>query len=188
MEYQNDNYSSNYASAGNAGFRIIQFPVNGGIMQDKPGRVITGYPGETLPNSIPDFRPYLQRNGLILLSWCKRTGRIGTYFTAYWVTSSDTLRYYASKPLHIEDFMDAMPHRKSYAAEDGIDYYGEANPVYIVHVAPELMMSNPEKINERPLHIKKLMDMGIESDFSYSYILTKEKRLRRKNGIIRQLS
>jgi len=140
------------------------------------GNVISGKPDEKLPDSIPDFRPYLQRNGLILLSWDKRLYKKGALYTAYWVTSCGIHRYYASLALHIEDFPNAMPDRKSYAAEDGIDYYGETGPVYIVHVAPELMMSSRLKKIQRPEHIQKLKSLGIRVDFNYNYILTREKK------------
>ena len=144
--------------------------------------VIPGKPGDELPDFIPDFRPLLQRNGLILLSWDKRLCERGALYTAYWVTSSGTHRYYASPALLIENFSDAMPERKSYAAEDGIDFYGERKPLYIVHVAPELMMSSREKITQRPLHIKKLKSLGVKVDFNYSFLLTREKKQYRSHG------
>ncbi|MCL2477869.1 MAG: hypothetical protein FWF22_00100 [Treponema sp.] len=167
------------------GCRIIPFPCaiiketynNSGFSSKKiPDKIISGRLEDKLPESIPDFRPYLQRNGLILLSWDKRLYKSGSLYTAYWVTSSGIHRYYASPALHIEHFPHAMPHRKSYAAEDGIDFYGEPGPLYIVHVAPELMMSCSEKKIQRPEHIKKLKDMGIKVDFNYSFILTREKK------------
>jgi hypothetical protein len=133
-------------------------------------------PGEKVPESIPDFRPKLQRDGLILLSWDKRSYKKRPIYTAYWVTSSGILRYYASPVLYIEDFTQAMPNRKSYAAEDGIDFYGDPGPEYIVHVAPELMMSNSQKQNQRPEHIKKLKALGIEVDFDYPFLLTTERK------------
>ena len=146
--------------------------------QNVTGKIIPGRPGEGLPDSIPDWRPYLQRNGLILLSWDKRLCEKGALYTAYWVTSSGTHRYYASPALVMENFSEAMPDRKSYAAEDGIDFYGERKPLYVVHVAPELMMSSSEKITQRPLHISKLKSLGVQVDFNYSFLLTKEKKQR----------
>ena len=141
--------------------------------------LILARPGEKLPDSIPDFRTQLQRNGLILLSWDKRVNEKGERYTAYWVTSSGILRYYASPALRVDDFAQAMPNRKSYAAEDGIDFYGETSPEYIVHVAPELMMSCRLKQIQRPEHIKKLRALGIRVDFDYRFLLTKERIKRR---------
>ena len=143
-----------------------------------PCTIIMAEPGEKIKSSIPDFRPLLQRDGLILLSWDKRFSNEGYLYTAYWVTSTGILRYYASSALYIEDFPGAMPCRKSYAAEDGIDFYGETGPEYIVHVAPELMMSNNEKQIQRPMHIKKLKALGIKVNFDYSFLLTAERKKR----------
>jgi len=182
MEYKNISQSDNQ---GSSGCKILTFP---GVYYNDPSgnskqiynnsdsRIIPGGPGEKLPDSIPDFRPHLQRNGLILLSWDKRFYKKGALYTAYWVTSSGIHRYYASQPMHIEDFAQAMPDRKSYAAEDGIDYYGETRPFYIVHVAPELMMHSHQKKILRPEHIKKLKNLGIQVDFNYTYLLTREKK------------
>ena len=139
-------------------------------------RIILARPGENMPESITDFRPVLQRDGLILLSWDKRLTEKGELYTAYWVTSSGVLRYYASAPVLAEYFPGAVPNHKSYAAEDGVEFYGEINPVYVVHVAPELMMSSPEKAKDRPVHITKLRSMGIGVNFDYVYLLTAERK------------
>ena len=179
MEYQNDYFLDSENQVKRSWSKIIPFPVHGAVNIKPRGKIILGQPGEDIPDSIPDFRPYLQRDGLILLSWEKRLSRNGALYTAYWVTSSGILRYYASHPLFLEDFMDATPCRKSYAAEDGIDFYGEESPFYMVHVAPELMMSSRMKIQERPAHIKRLKQLGIKADFNYSFILTREKKLQR---------
>ena len=143
---------------------------------DQSSTVINGQPGEKLPENIPDFRPHLQRDGLILLSWDKRICEKGALYTAYWVTSTGIHRYYASRAVFLENFPDAMPYRKSYAAEDGIDFYGEKSPYYIVHVAPELMMSSRHKKTQRPLHIRKLKDLGVDVDFNYNFLLTRERK------------
>ena len=173
------------SETGPTGCRIIPFPgveLNktfhdlGYSHNNEKQNIISGRPGEKLPESIPDFRPYLQRDGLILLSWDKRLYSKGALYTAYWVTSTGIHRYYASPALHIEDFTQAIPDRKSYAAEDGIDYYGENSPLYIVHVAPELMMNSHIKKAQRPEHIEKLKSLGIQVDFGYNYLLTREKK------------
>jgi len=138
--------------------------------------IVNGRPGVDLPEYIPDFRPHLQRDGLILLSWDKRICERGFLYTAYWVTSSGIHRYYASNACMLEDFAESMPYRKSYAAEDGIDYYGEAGPMYIVHVAPELMMNSCQKKVQRPEHIRKLVALGSKVDFNYNFLLTRERK------------
>jgi hypothetical protein len=164
------------SKTGRSGCVIIAFPgANAPVQYKAAPKVILARPGEEMPAAIPDFRSQLQRDGLILLSWDKKLDMTGAVYTAYWVTSSGINRYYASPALGISDFGSAMPNRKSYAAEDGIDYYGDPNPLYMVHVAPELMMSSREKINQRPEHIKKLKSMGIPVDFDYAFLLKTER-------------
>ena len=132
-------------------------------------------PGKPLPQDVTDYRPLLQRNGLLLLSWDKRNTEMGERYTAYWVTSSGIPRFYASKSLPEKDFPLACPHHKSYAAEDGIEFYGQQAPQYIVHVAPGLMMNNPCHDSQRLDHIKTLKSLGSTVDFDYKYLLKTEK-------------
>jgi hypothetical protein len=132
-------------------------------------------PGNSLPSGISDFRPALQRDGLILLGWDKRFTETGERYTAYWVTSIGIPRFYASKPLLLADFPFAKPDHKSYAAEDGIEFYGQKAPAYIVHVAPDLMMSNSRHRELRTAHISTLKNLGSKVNFNYKYLLKTEK-------------
>ena len=156
---------------------IIPFP---GIAAMKP-KVLPVFapflarPGSLLASEILDFRPFLQRDGLILLAWDKRITETGELYSAYWVTSAGIPRFYASKPLPEQDFHSARPDHKSYAAEDGIEFYGQAAPAYIVHVAPELMMNNPKHDKLRETHIDMLKQQGSKVDFDYKYLLKTEK-------------
>ena len=161
---------------------IISFPQKGSsahhlqaAQRNRRPSPLLAAPGKHLPLGIPDHRALLQRDGLILLAWDKRTTERGEHCTAYWVTSTGVPRFFASKPLTPEIFSSARPDHKSYAAEDGIEFYGQKAPDYIVHVAPELMMSNPRHAELRQAHIKKLKDQGSKVDFSYKYLLTAEK-------------
>ena len=143
-----------------------------------------GMPGKPLPDHITDYRPSLQRDGLILLSWDKRVDEIGERYTAYWVTSAGIPRFYASKPLGPKDFHLASPDHKSYAAEDGVEFYGQKSPEYIVFVAPELMKSNPNHAELRQGHISLLKRHGSKLDFGYKFLLKTGKirtRRSRKN-------
>jgi hypothetical protein len=132
-------------------------------------------PDSILPPEITDFRTALQRDGLILLGWDKRFTETGERFTAYWVTSIGIPRFYASKPLLLAEFPLANPDHKSYAAEDGIEFYGQKAPAYIVHLAPELLMSNPGHGELRKAHINMLKLQGSKVNFNYKYLLKTEK-------------
>lgn len=136
---------------------------------------ILARPGNRLPPEIPDFRPLLQRDGLILLAWDWRSTELGERYTAYWVTSTGIPRFYASMPLDQKEFPSARPHHKSYAAEDGIEFYGQKAPARIIHVAPELMKSNPRHRDLRTIHIQALKHYGSNVDFDYKYLLKTEK-------------
>jgi len=137
-------------------------------------------PGKPLPDGFTDYRPLLQRDGLILLSWDKRITEMGERYAAYWVTSAGIPRFYASKYLSQEDFPSARPDHKSYAAEDGIEFYGQDAPLYVMHVAPELMMNNPRHGELRAAHIQTLKEQGSTADFNYKYLLKTEKEKNRK--------
>ena len=136
---------------------------------------ILAMPGEPLVESINDYRPHLQRDGLILLAWDMRLTEKGERYTAYWVTSTGICRYYASKLLSSESFSFAKPDHKSYAAEDGIEFYGQLAPDYLIHVAPELMMSNPRHSELRLAHIDKLKFLGSNVNFDYKFLLKTQK-------------
>ena len=142
-----------------------------------PEPILAG-PGNPLPPEIPDFRPVLQRDGLILLAWDKRKTESGDRYSAYWVTSAGAPRFYASRLSPIQDFPAACPDHKSYAAEDGIEFFGQEAPLYIVHVAPELMMSNPMHRELRAGHINTLKRLGSMINFNYQYLLSAERNRR----------
>jgi hypothetical protein len=157
---------------------IIPFPVRAPFLprQDRPARAIpiVARPGEPFPQGIPDYRLLLQRDGLILLSWAKRNQH---QYTAYWVTSVGVPRYYASRNVDAEGLVRARPENKSCAADDGMEYYGQKAPEYMVHVAPELIDRNVWRGEDpRPEHIRKLKALGVEVNFNYQYLLTAERR------------
>jgi hypothetical protein len=140
------------------------------------GKLVHAASGTPLPEGIADYRHLLQRDGLILLAWDKRMTEMGERYTAYWVTSVATPRFYASKAHPAESFFMARPNHKSYAAEDGIEFFGQQPPDLIVHVAPDLMMGNPRHGELRRVHIDILRQMGSVVDFDYKYLLTTDKK------------
>jgi hypothetical protein len=46
----------------------------------------------------------------------------------------------------------------------------------MIHIAPELMMSNPMHSELRAAHINKLKSLGSIVDYSYKYLLQTEKK------------
>ena len=156
--------------------KLQQEYIGSGIHKSIRALPIMALPGKTLPSFVTDYRQNLQRDGLILLAWDKRLTEMGDRYTAYWVTSIGIPRYYASKPLCQNEFLTACPDHKSYAAEDGIEFYGQKAPVYLVHVAPELMMSNPLHRELRMSHISTLKRYGCKVNFNYKFLLKNEKK------------
>jgi len=162
---------------------ILPFPCGNERRLNKasfPSGSLSAMPGKPLPDGLTDYRPLLQRDGLLLLSWDKRITEMGERYTAYWVTSAGKARFYASRSLALEDFPFARPDHKSYAAEDGIEFYGQEAPLYLVHVAPELMMNNPWHGELRLAHIQTLKEQGSTVDFEYKYLLKTEKEKNRE--------
>ena len=145
-----------------------------------PSGCLLAIPGKPFPDGIIDYRGVLQRDGLILLSWDKRITEMGERYTAYWVTSVGIPRFYASRSLSPQDFPSARPDHKSYAAEDGIEFYGQHAPIYMVHIAPDLMMSHPQHGELRAAHIQALQEQGSTVDFDYIYLLKTEKEKNRQ--------
>jgi hypothetical protein len=156
--------------------RNLEFFDSGHPVRVSSGKLIHAAPGEPLPEDIADYRHLLQRDGLILLAWDKRMTEMGERYTAYWVTSVATPRFYASKAHPAESFFMARPNHKSYAAEDGIEFFGQQPPDLIVHVAPDLMMGNPRHGELRKVHIEILRQLGSVADFDYKYLLTTDKK------------
>jgi hypothetical protein len=145
-------------------------------VQVSSGKLVHAAPGTPLSEDIADYRHLLQRDGLILLAWDKRMTEMGERYTAYWVTSVAIPRFYASKAHPAESFFMARPNHKSYAAEDGIEFFGQQPPDLIVHVAPDLMMGNPRHGELRKAHIEILRQLGSAVDFDYKYLLTTDKK------------
>jgi hypothetical protein len=91
--------------------RIIPFPIpnfseNLKKPEDKPPRkepvLVSALPGVELPPQYPDFRPFLQRDGLILQSWAKWNmwaNGLEPCYIVHWITSAPARspRRYASR-------------------------------------------------------------------------------------------
>jgi hypothetical protein len=138
-----------------------------------PGKetaVYTALPGEPVPKGIPDMRPLLQRDGLILLGWDYSCYR----YTAYWITSAGWIRIYQSEPVRETDLPAAAPAHLATSHEIG---WGSD---YAVLVAPELFERHSSHrtqwYRDLEAHIKKLQELGIASDFDYEFRSLKKQK------------
>lgn len=127
--------------------------------------------GSPLPDSYPDFREALQRNGLLLILWEKRIGKEGTFYNVLWAKSCGGRRYTAwSGNVREEEIPYVMP-------DDNTDYSYNSpklKTVYTVKVAPEDVLHGP--ISELPKYVQSLKDFGIKVDFEYNFNFAVEKR------------
>jgi hypothetical protein len=154
--------------------------------------VISALPGETIPAEYPDLRPYLQRDGLILLSWA-RWGNyrpFGLCYRVNWVKSCGKACRYAS--YFITDISDkklseVMPsrygdlkYREGIIGSRAIDTEWATNE-YIADIvfwaAPDLSALT------RPLFIQKLQEAGSAVNFDFDFSLGKAKELEFKKQV-----
>jgi len=133
---------------------------------------IDGGPGKSLPDGCPDYRPLLQRDGLILLGWEERPTRRGPRWRVYWVTSTGTRRCYASRDVEEKDLSEARPDFRSQGFGENPE--GLSIPVCIVHTAPELLRGRDPDLRKE--HIRELLALGVPVNFDYRYLLGVERR------------
>jgi hypothetical protein len=130
---------------------------------EKETAVYTALPGEPVSEGIPDMRPLLQRDGLILLGWDYGD----SLYTAYWVTSAGWRRIYRSEAAGEADLPNAAPAHLATSYDIGL------GSDYAVYVAPELFNRHSSHrtqwYRDREAHIEKLQELGITSDFDYEF-------------------
>jgi hypothetical protein len=165
-----------------------QKPAAAPVPRKKP-LVISALPGEPLSPEYPDFRPLLQRDGLILLSWARWDNHrsYGLCCRVNWVKSCG--KYYHYSTGFIYDFWtdkdlagvvpsirgdnryrDGIAGRNLY--ETDIKHIPDSNIAdYVFLAAPDL---NAATI---PLFIEKLKQAGSTVDFDFDFSLAKVKEL-----------
>ena len=152
----------------------------------KIANIISALPGENIPSEFKDLRPFLQRDGLILLSWArwedKEDKENGLEIRVNWISSTGKLRKFCGHWTNVstdENLSDVIPDRKGdpYYQEGRwfygyySDYYGDG------YVADNVFLCAPELTAlTRPHFINKLKETGINIDFDYIFNLTEEKK------------
>jgi hypothetical protein len=141
-----------------------------------PIKPILAPEGTPLPNGIPDLRPLLRRDGLILLSWKQMKTEPLTY-EVFWVTKTGMLHTYAALSVPEKDLGSAMPNKGTDVtpfAVPGIHFSGPDSLIsYWVHVAPR-------NISERQEYVKKLEAMGIDTGPDVKFSMKQQKQERTK--------
>jgi hypothetical protein len=160
--------------------------------------VISALPGEAIPPEYPDLRPYLQRDGLILLSWARWDNHRphGLCYRVNWVKSCGKCKRYAS--YFITDISDkklsgVMPSRYGdLKYREGIIGRNLFETEYVTNenIADIVFLAAPElSALTRPLFIQKLKEAGptVNFDFDFSLGLAKELEYKKQAAEIEAL-
>jgi hypothetical protein len=165
--------------------RIIQFP--GTAVYEPPIRkkpeppkepekkvaVIEVMPWEPMPEGYPDYRRFLQRDGLILLSWS--VWEEDQDIRVDWIASTGSLRRYSScrwGPIDERELgNDVMPERRFDIGRDRFD----KKPDFIVYAAPPDLTANT-----RAAFVQKLREVGIKVNFDYEFSIGTQKQERER--------
>jgi hypothetical protein len=150
----------------------------------KRAKAISALPGEAISPEYMDFRPSLQRDGLILLGWglwANRKGD-GLYYRANWIKSRSKHLCYGSGLVRFtgeDEVKTVMPLEKgdiNYADEDGWTRYW-SKYVY-VEIADVVFYAAPALSRHTiPAFIELLKASGVTVDFEYQFSLGAAKEL-----------
>ena len=138
--------------------------------EKKKAVIIEVMPGETLPDGYADYRPLLQRDGLILWAWEKD----GDDIRIIWLSSNGYMRKFQTT-VDIDDESElstACPERRY----DNLRYrYTEKEPDFIIYAAPPDLT-----VNTRSAFVARLKASGVLVNFDYEFSLGKQKAARER--------
>jgi len=142
----------------------------------KKALVISALPGEAIPPEYEDLRPFLQRDGIILLSWAiwKNFDDTGLVCRVNWVKSYRNLTHYAASIKDIGGVIKAYPEGRG-------DYeysIGKYKIGCICEIADTVFICAPELTAlTRPFFIEKLKNTGVNVNFDFDFSLGLAKQL-----------
>ena len=122
-------------------------------------------PGEPLPGKCQDYRPYLQRDGLILFSWEVH----GDGIKIIWVRSNGSMYKYQTWAEDEGEITTACPDAKHTPDRHGC-YVSEKTPDFIIYAAPPDLTASTRKA-----FLSKLKAAGASVNFDYEFTLGKQK-------------
>jgi hypothetical protein len=149
--------------------------------------IVSALPGEPIPPEFPDFRPFLQRDGLILLGWSRwDREELGVCYRVNWVKSTGTLHSYSSGGF-IYDISNEREMSKYMPSRNGDTFWRDGiagRPFSLINihnedVADYVFVCAPWDLNRRtiPGFIGKLKASGIMVDFDFPYSMDYVKKL-----------
>jgi hypothetical protein len=174
------------SASGNTGFEIPVKRDNQPPKRKKEPVIISAMPGDPFPFGHQDFRPLLQRDGLILLSWALWEDWEGDWsldqrYIVTWLASRGRNLHYATKAIPRKELEKANPERKADALfYRGIygSYYFATNDPSEKRIADYLYLVAPFDLDCKtiPAFIKILKAQGSTVDFGYEFSLTRNNK------------
>jgi len=121
-------------------------------------------PGEPVPEGFTDYRPYLQRDGLILLAW----ETSGDLIKIVWLCSNGNMNKYQTITDDKNKLSTICPDKRYAYNRWGLQY--KEQPDFIIYAAPPDLT-----VNTRDAFIAKLKASGVSTNFDYEFSLSKQK-------------
>jgi hypothetical protein len=155
----------------------------------KKPRIISALPGEAMPPEFPDFRPFLQQDGLILIGWSRwdsaplGSERTGPLYEVNWITSAPgrSHRRYAVGYITEKEVPEAKPTNRAgpYFFQGIHDKPYDFKYVKNEDVADYVFVCAPQDLNDRtiPGFITELKVTGVKVDFDFPFSIDYVKKL-----------
>ncbi|MDR0473682.1 MAG: hypothetical protein LBH43_08460 [Treponema sp.] len=124
---------------------------------EKKALVFEVMPWEAMPEGYPDYRPLLQRDGLILFSW----EIFGGWIKPVWLASSGAIYRYQAQTNDEGELKAICPERRY---SEGRRLYTHEKPDLTVYAAPPDLTANT-----RAVFIGKLRELGARVNFDYEF-------------------
>ena len=133
---------------------------------EKKAVIIEVMPWEPMPKGHQDFRPLLQRDGLILQGWHWR----GSEIKIVWLTTGRrNMSKYEAIIDNEAELVSICPQRRYNDARFG--YYQEEEPDFIIYTAPADLTADA-----RGSFIQKLREAGVNVNFNKDFTLGGQRR------------
>ncbi|GHV91307.1 hypothetical protein AGMMS50268_18100 [Spirochaetia bacterium] len=152
----------------------------------KKSIIISAMPDEPFPLGHQDFRPILQRDGLILLSWAlwENWGEEETLDQRYivtWITTGErTHRHLATGPISKEELSTANPERRGdyFFYQGGYGSRADISSCYEKDIADYVYLAAPYDLGREtiPGFIRVLKALGSTVDFTLPLSLGRIKQ------------
>jgi hypothetical protein len=134
---------------------------------------ISVMPEQAFPIGHQDFRPVLQRDGLILLGWSRweEVRADGPRYVVHWLSVCNGRRY-ATHFLTGIELETANPQQRGKYLLEMIKWDDRIEADYIYFVAPERLHKE-----ETPGFIERLKTAGVMVDFTFHYSMDRIKKI-----------